>query len=180
MPRAFAGVEEWELWKEIRPVGSLEAKLLACNAMHAMLALLNLRWSMKSGLTQSVSDLIRDHVSETYLKTAIREGKRTFTVSVGAVHRALGLVNRVPQVCAALESRKLLEENQLRIVLKTGPPSGQSTTVTFTYEILSSDAKPATPANPLVGLRGVAKDLFRQLGGGETFIRQERSSFTEK
>jgi hypothetical protein len=145
-----------------------------------MLALLKSEVDMKSALTQSVSDLIRDHLSETYLKAAKREGKRTFTVSVGAVHKALRLANRVPQVCAALESRKLLEENQLRIVSKTGPPSGQSTTVTFTYEILSHAAKPATPVNPLVALRGVAKDLFRQLGGGETFIRQERSSFTEK
>ena len=135
---------------------------------------------MKPALTQSVSDLIRDHVCETYLKTAIREGKRTFVVSVGAVHKALGLANRVPQVCSALESKKLLEENQLRIVSKTGPPSGQSTTVTFTYEILSRAAKPATPSNPLVMLRGLAKDLFRQLGGGEAFIRKERSSFTEK
>jgi len=135
---------------------------------------------MKSALTQSVSDLIRDHVCETYLKTAIREGKRTFTVSVGAVHKALGLANRVPQVCSALESNKLLEENQLRIVSKTGPPSGQSTTVTFTYEILSRAARPATSANPLVMLRGLAKDLFRQLGGGEAFIRKERSSFTDK
>ena len=135
---------------------------------------------MKSALAQSVSDLIRDHVCETYLKTAIREGKRTFTVGVGAVHKALGLANRVPQVCSALESKKLLEENQLRIVSKTGPPSGQSTTVTFTYEILSRAARPATPANPLVMLRGLAKDLFRQLGGGEAFIRKERGSFTEK
>jgi hypothetical protein len=135
---------------------------------------------MKSALTQSVSDLIRDHVSETYLKAAKREGKRTFTVSVGAVHKALRLANRVPQVCAALESRKLLEENQLRITSKTGPPSGQSTTVMFTYEILSHAAKSATPTNPLVALRGVAKDLFRELGGGETFIRQERRGFTEK
>jgi hypothetical protein len=135
---------------------------------------------MKSAPTQSVSDLIRNHVCETYLKTALREGTRTFSVSVGAVHKALGLANRVPQVCAALESKKLLEEKQLRIVSKTGPPSGQSTTVTFTYEILSPAAQPATPENPLVTLRGVAKDLFRQLGGGEAFIRHERSSFTEK
>ena len=135
---------------------------------------------MRSAVTQSVSDLIRNHVRETYLKTALREGTRTFSVSVGAVHKALGLANRVPQVCAALESKKLLEENQLSIVSKTGPPSGQSTTVTFTYEILSRAGKPATAENPFVTLRGVAKDLFRQLGGGEAFIRQERSHFTEK
>ena len=103
--------------------------------MHAMLALLKSEVDMKSALTQSVSDLIRDHVCDIYLTAANREGQRTFTVSVGAVHKALGLTNRVPQVCSALESRKLLGENHLRIVSKTGPPSGSSTTVTFTYEI---------------------------------------------
>ena len=46
--------------------------------MHAMLALLKSEVDMKSALTQSVSDLIRDHLSETYLKAAKREGKRTF------------------------------------------------------------------------------------------------------
>lgn len=132
---------------------------------------------MKSVLAQSVSDLIRDHVCEVYLKAAVRRGESTFSVNVGAVHKALKLANRVPQVCSALESKKLLDENQLRIVSKAGPPSGQSTTVTFTYEILASKAKPPSSDNPLMGLRGVAKELFRKLGGGESFIQNERAKF---
>lgn len=135
---------------------------------------------MKSAVVQSVSDLIRDHICEVYLKAAMRRGENTFAVNVGAVHKALKLANRVPQVCAALESKKLLDENQLRIVSKTGPPSGQSTTVTFTYEILTSKAKPPSSANPLIGLRGVAKELFRKLGGGESFIQSERQKFARE
>ena len=134
---------------------------------------------MNSALAPSTSDLIRDHVREVYVKTAVRRGESTFTVNVGAVHKALKLANRVPQVCSALESKKLLAENQLRIVSKTGPPSGQSTTVTVTYEILSSGTKSPAAANSLAMLRGVAKDVFRQLGGGEAFIRSERSKFTD-
>jgi len=53
-------------------------------------------------------------------------------------------------------------------------PSGLSTTLKITYEIGES----APPPNPFWGLRGIAKDLFRQLGGGENFIRQERESFS--
>jgi hypothetical protein len=136
--------------------------------------------SMKPTLTQSVSDLIRNHVCDSYLKTAIQTGEAKFTVNAGAVHKALRLVNRVPQVCSALESKKLLEANQLRIVSRTGPPSGRSTTVTFTYEILASDRKSSSSANPLTGIRGIAKDLFRKLGGGEAFIRSERSNFTNE
>jgi hypothetical protein len=113
-----------------------------------------------------------------YLKPARRKGERTFAVSVGQVHKALGLNNRVPQVCSALESRKLLDANQLRIVAKTGPPSGKSTTVVITYEILNVDSKLGNQTNPLVRLRGLAKDVFKQLGGGEAFVRSERSKFT--
>lgn len=130
---------------------------------------------MRSAMGQSVSDLIRQHVCEAYLKAAIRRGENTFAVNVGAVHKALKLANRVPQVCSALESKKLLDENLLRVVSKTGPPSGQSTTVTFTYEILSKP-KPSS-LNPLIGLRGVAKEVFGKLGGGEAFIASEREKF---
>jgi hypothetical protein len=135
---------------------------------------------MKSATAQSVSDLIRDHVREVYLKAAVRRAESTFTVNVGAVHKALKLANRVPQVCSALESKKLLDENQLRIVSKTGPPSGQSTTVSFTYEILESKGKPPSPVHPFMGLRGVAKELFRKLGGGESFIQSERAKYAGK
>jgi hypothetical protein len=134
---------------------------------------------MKAAVLNSVSDSIRNHVTEVYLKPAKRKGERTFTVNVGAVHKALGLTNRVPQVCSALESKKLLEENHLRVISKNGPPSGQSTTVTFTYEILPQERGVATVANPLADLRGLAKDIFQKLGGGEAFIRNERSSFSD-
>lgn len=135
---------------------------------------------MKLAAEQSISDLIREHVCEIYLKNALRNEERTFAVNVGAVHKALGLNNRVPQVCSALESRKLLQENGLRIVSKTGPPSGQSTTVTFTYEIVTSKAKPPSSVHLLIGLRGVAKDVFQKLGGGEKFIRDERTRFARE
>jgi hypothetical protein len=121
---------------------------------------------MKTSELSSVSDSIRDHVRDTYLKAAQRKGDESFTVNVGSVHRAL-----------RLESKKLLEENKLRIISKTGPPSGQSTTVTFTYEILEPGGKLPSRDNPLNGLRGIAKDIFSELGGGETFIRSERNQF---
>jgi hypothetical protein len=132
---------------------------------------------MQQQLTQSVSDLVRTHVREVYLKPVIQRGESTLTVNAGAVHKALALHNRVPLVCAALKSKKFLEGNGLRLVSKTGPPSGQSTTVTFTYEILASSADRPSVTSPLIDLRGVAKNLFRELGGGENFIRSERNLF---
>lgn len=135
---------------------------------------------MKSSLTQSVSDLIREHVCGVYLRTAVQRRQGTFAVNVGEVHKALGLSNRVPQVCAALASKKFLAENHLRILSKNGPASGQSTTVTFTYEILSSGNQLASVANSLAALRGAAKDVFSKLGGGDAFIRSERTAFTDE
>jgi hypothetical protein len=132
---------------------------------------------MESTLTQSISELVRKHVAEVYLRPAIRIGQKTFSVNAGAVHKALSLDNRVPLVCLALKSKKLLEENRLRIVSRTGPPSGQSTTVTFTYEILAPVPAESAAVNPLFGLCGIAKDVFKELGGGENFIRRERSLF---
>lgn len=133
---------------------------------------------MSQALTQSLSDTVRDHVTEVFLKPALRRGETAFTVCVGEVHKALGLQNRVPLVCAALKSRKFLRENGLRILSRTGPPSGQSTTVKFTYEILGQSPKLSPRVNPLIALRGIAKDVFAKLGGGEAFIRSERDNFS--
>src|SRR5215831_17865833 len=93
-------------------------------------------WIMTRTMVKSDSDAVRSHVRESFLKPAIRRGETIITVNVGEVHKALGFTNRVPLVCAALKSKKFLEENGLRIVSVKGPPSGQSTTVTLTYKIL--------------------------------------------
>lgn len=128
-------------------------------------------------LKQSVSSMVRDYVRNAYIKPALQKGEKSFKVNVGAVHRALGLTNRVPLVCEALRSRKFLEDNELKLVEQSGPPSGQSTTVTFTYEITKST--PAGSYDSLLALHGIAKDVFQKLGGGEAFIRQERSTFSK-
>jgi hypothetical protein len=125
----------------------------------------------------SDSDLVRQHASEEYLAAARRRGDRTVTINVGAVHRALALNNRVPLVCAALGSKKFLTENHLRLISKTGPPSGQSTTVAFTYEIEDSE-KPAGGLDAFLALRGIGREVFASLGGGEAFIRRERAEFS--
>jgi hypothetical protein len=125
------------------------------------------------------SDAIRRHAYERYVSQArLRKGK-TVSINVGEVHRALGLNNRVPLVCAALSSKKFLNENGLRIVSKTGPPSGQSTTVTFTYEVMERDEKKTSDAQleAWLKLRGIAKDIFASFGGGEAYLRQERANF---
>lgn len=125
---------------------------------------------------KSVSDSVRQHAREAYVKPAQRGGGRTFSINVGDVHRAVALRNRIPLVCQALESDKFLRKNQLKLVAKQGPPSGQSTTVTYTYEFVN--IKPSTPQeDPWVRLRGALKNVFANLGGGESYLQAERDNF---
>jgi hypothetical protein len=126
------------------------------------------------------SDAVRRHAYEKYISVARRRREKTVAINVGEVHRALALNNRVPLVCAALGSKKFLTEHGLRIVSKTGPPSGQSTTVTFTYEIVDKrkeDHAQLDRQEAWNRLRGSMKDIFAELGGGENYLRNERANF---
>jgi hypothetical protein len=126
----------------------------------------------------SGSDAIRRHAYEKYVSQASRRKEKLISINVGDVHRELGLSNRVPLVCAALGSKKFLSEYGLRIVSKTGPPSGQSTTVTFLYEMVKSVPEKQAVDEMWESLRGIGKDVFAALGGAEKFIRQERAQFS--
>lgn len=131
---------------------------------------------MAKGVSKSVSDTVRQYATDKYVRPTQHRGARTLSINVGEVHRAVALRNRVPLVCQALESAKFLQANELRLISKTGPPSGQSTTVTYTYEFI--DAKPSFPKeDPWVRLRGTLKDVFAELGGGEDYLRAERDKF---
>jgi hypothetical protein len=59
------------------------------------------------------------------------------------------------------------------------PPSGMSTTVIFTYRLKDETGQTSSPPTewPFLRLRGIGKDVFQSLGGGEAFIRKEREQF---
>ena len=127
-------------------------------------------------VSASSADSIREHAVEEYVAPARQRRDRAFSINVGEVHRTLGLNNLVPSVCSALVSKKFLQENHLHLISKTGPPSGKSTTVTYTYEF--TDTKPSSHKDdPWVRLRGALKDVFAELGGGEQYLKAERDNF---
>jgi hypothetical protein len=125
--------------------------------------------------SQSSADSIREHAVKKYVVPARRRRDRTFSINAGEVHKALGFNNLVPSVCSALVSKKFLMENHLRLIARTGPPSGKSTTVTYTYEF--ADTHRHSPQDAWTRLRGALKDVFAELGGGEAYLRGERDNF---
>jgi hypothetical protein len=126
----------------------------------------------------SSSDLVREQARHTYVQAALREGVERFSINVGDVHRDSKLRNRVPLVCMALKSKKFLEANGLRLVSESGPPSGLSTTVTYTYEFIGRASPEAD--DPWARLRGTLKDIYAETGGGENYLRKEREHFYDR
>jgi len=124
----------------------------------------------------SHADQIRLHSRERYVLPARNRGEARFSIRAGDVVRALGMNGRAPAVCSALKTHQFLKDNSLRLVEITGPQSGQSTTVTFTYEFLDGRSSPSA-SETWARLRGALKDILSESGGGEAYLRAERSDF---
>jgi hypothetical protein len=124
------------------------------------------------------TDRIREYAQREYIEPARKRGDITVRIVAGEVQKALGLHNRSPQVCSALRSHKFLEENHLALAKPPeGPPSGMSTTMTFTYRLLDDGKERQQKPDPLARFWGIGKEVFEALGGGEAFIRSERENF---
>ena len=125
------------------------------------------------------ADRIRMLGRERYVIPARSRNEDRFSIRAGDVVRELSL-SGVNQVCSALKTRKFLQDNNLRLVDTSGPPSGQSTTVTYTYEFVDSKKARDNGADRQDAwnrLRGALKDVFAELGGGENYLRNERANF---
>lgn len=123
------------------------------------------------------ADNIRAYARNKYVLPARKRQSANFSIRAGDVVRGLKLLGRVPAVCSALQSRAFLEQNRLRIVERTGPPSGQSTTVIYTYEFVDPVDSSKANSDPWIELRGALKNVFAGLGGGEAYLRGERENF---
>jgi hypothetical protein len=132
---------------------------------------------MKGTAMARTADNIRAYGREKYVVPARKRQLEKFSIRAGDVVRDLKLLGRVPAVCSALKSRAFLEQNGLRIVERTGPSSGQSTTVTYTYEFVEALDSSQASSDPWTELRGALKNVFAGFGGGEAYLRGERESF---
>lgn len=125
----------------------------------------------------STADTIRSYAEKEYVQGARRKGLSRIQIKVGDVHKRLNLKNRVPNVSSALRSKIFLERNHLEIEEESGPPSGMGTRTTFTYRLLDQKAPHASPTVTFQDLRGLLKGALDSFGGGEAFLRRERSHF---
>ena len=130
-------------------------------------------------MTTTSADAIRSFVRREYLEPARRRGLSHVRIVAGDVHRSLKLKNRVPNVCQVLDSQKFLEENHLVLEKKEGPPSGMGTRMVFIYRL--GDKPGAETSSPsFIKLHGILGKALAALGGGEVFLRRERSHFYDE
>lgn len=129
----------------------------------------------------SLSDTTKRHVITKYVNPARSRGERRLEVKVGNVVKDLGLANRTPSVFSTLSSRTFQREAGLELIEKRGGPAsgGPSTTVQFVYRVLAEkepSEKRADRGEDLMSLYGIGGDVFRQLGGGEEYLKREREN----
>jgi hypothetical protein len=125
-----------------------------------------------------LADRIRLHGVKRYVIPAKRKGLVRFSIRTGEVVRELGVgTSRAPAVCSALKTNQFLRDNNLRLVDAQGPKSGQSTRVIYTYQFIDSCKPESKKSDIWEQLRGAYKDIFDELGGGEAYLRSERSNF---
>jgi len=125
------------------------------------------------------------HVISKYVKPARSKGDRTIQIRVGNVQKELGWTNRTPSVFSTLSSKEFQQEAGVELIEKKGGPAsgGPSTTWQFIYRVLGEDettaprAKAVQSGAGLMAMYGIAADIYREVGGGEAFIRSQREDF---
>jgi hypothetical protein len=123
------------------------------------------------------ADRVREYAKGKYVLPARQQKQRRFSIRVGDVVRELKMNRAVPAVCSALKTGEFRRDNDLQLIETSGPKSGQSTTVIYTYEFVGTEQSSQKPEDPWARMRGSLKDVFAELGGGEAYLRAERSNF---
>lgn len=132
----------------------------------------------------TLADTIRSHVVDRYIEPARRRGQAAVTVVARDVLRSLGYGgDRAPAVCSALRAQKFLRQHDLAVTVE-GPSAKQSATTMFTYRLdrLADRKQPDDGRQALKAirdLRGIGRETFAALGGGEQWLRRERGSFRD-
>lgn len=83
---------------------------------------------------RSSASAIRDFVNRHYIEPARFQRKKNVQVSASDIHKAMGLENRFPAVCSALDAGIFQEQYRVSISKRKGPLKGSTVTWLFGIE----------------------------------------------
>ena len=132
---------------------------------------------------KSDAEQIREYAWMRYIEPARHGGVTTVRIKSGDIVKGLNLKNKTPNVCTALRSKIFQDVYGVRLLGEQGPPSGMSTTVVFTYNVVNQvQSKRPSSGSPSAfdRLRGVAKTAFKDVGDWERSIQEDRRNFYGK
>lgn len=79
----------------------------------------------------TLANKIRSYAYETFIRSALESGKAEIQIRAGDVHKDMGLKNRMPAVCGALDSRIFQTEFGLQLSRREGPRQGANAEFRF-------------------------------------------------
>jgi len=128
------------------------------------------------------TEITTEFAIKSYVEPARSHGEATVRIRVGTIQKELGWTNRTPSIYSTLCSHPFQREAGLELLEKRGGPAsgGPSTTVEFIYRVLDSRGSPSASetiipnGEGMLELYGILADAYRQLGGGEQYLKGER------
>lgn len=78
-----------------------------------------------------VADAIRAFTCRHYIEPARRRGVTRVDIRMGDVHRDMGLKNRLPAVCSAIQAEKFRTDCRVSLIGQQGPLQGSNRILTF-------------------------------------------------
>jgi hypothetical protein len=131
-----------------------------------------------------VHEQIRRIAVQKFVTPALNSSQKQFSIPIKALmERAavegMSVAQRTPAFCTAIQTRKFLETNRLKIISVDGPASKKSTTVVVHYgfedlsALLAKSPNPIQPTpDPLLALSGILRGAIRE--GAAAFVRELR------
>jgi hypothetical protein len=111
------------------------------------------------------ADRIRKHLIANHIEPAKRRNDATITIRAGDVHKELGLSNQLPNVCQAIEGKKLRDMTGLpKPEILSGPDSGRGGNMTYRFALTGSSHSKAVAMNSPTNLI-----LYGPPGTGKTY-----------
>ena len=109
----------------------------------------------------TLADQIREFVSSRYVAMARVRGAAEVEVRAGRVHREMGLSQRMPAVCAALDAARFQKDVGVVLLARTGPRQGSTVRWKFALSTPAPAVAARLPLPPSPSSRGGAFERQR-------------------